>query len=445
LLDKPHIPGIAIVGRPNVGKSTLFNRFLKKRRAITDPTPGVTRDSIGEVCEISGKKVILFDTGGIKLDNDDLDEIVKSKSLETAKNADLILLLMDVMEITPEDREFIEYLRPYSKKIILVVNKVDNEKREQDLWNFYSIGFEKVVGISSAHGSNISSLEDMIVKAVGDFSGSEIGGVEEETEPEIKLAILGKPNTGKSTLVNSLTNQKLSIVSEVSGTTRDVVRGEFIHDNHHYRVLDTAGIRKKKKVNENVEYYSVSRAIGTIEESDVIFLMIDAEEGISDQDKKIAGLIVKKGKGVILVLSKWDKIKASLKSEKNAVEKIRFHFPVLDFAPVVTISAIKNKGTGKLLKTAYEVWSQLNTRVETSHLNRLLAVWVQDFTPPGVSPRKNYKIRYITQFKSNPVIFILFINRIKAFPESYIRYITNMIRNDIGFKNVPITLELRKR
>lgn len=435
------LPRIVIVGRPNVGKSTLFNRILKKRRAITDPTPGVTRDVLEEKAVIAGREVLLVDTGGYKVDRDDqFDEQVSEKSLNVLHDADLILFILDVNEVSGEDEAYIEHLRPYMGKTLLIANKVDYMEKEPEIYNLYSLGFEHLVGISATHGRFIQEMEDKILSMI-DFENLKERA---DHQPDIRIAILGKPNAGKSTLANALTGKEDSIVSPIAGTTRDVVTGHFEYQNQSFRVLDTAGIRKKKRVVQDVEYYSVNRAIKSINQADVVFLMIDVEEGLSEQDKKIAHQIVKKGKGVILVLNKWD-LKKDVKNEFKAVEdRMRFLFPILDFSPIIPISALKGKGLKELLDMVILIRKQMTNRIETPVLNDALAEWV-DFTPIPQVKSKNFKIRYITQVSSDPVEFVLFVNREKLFPASYVRYIKNQIKKEFGFNKIPFTVELKER
>jgi len=435
------LPKIVIVGRPNVGKSTLFNRILKKRRAITDPTPGVTRDIIEEKAIIAGREVLLVDTGGYKVEHDDqFDELVAEKSLSVLDDADLILFLLDVNEVSGEDEAYIGHLRSYVGKTLVVANKVDHVEKEPEIYNLYTLGFDHIIGISATHGRYIKELEDKILSMI-DFENLK---ERVDNDPDIRIAILGKPNAGKSTLTNALTGTEDSIVSPIAGTTRDVVKGHFQYKKQNFRVLDTAGIRKKKRVVEDVEYYSVNRAIKSINKSDVVFLMIDVEEGLSEQDKKIAHQIVKKGKGVILVLNKWD-LKKDVKNEFKAVEdRMRFLFPILDFSPIIPISAKKEEGLKDLLDMALLIRKQLQNRVETSLLNDALAEWI-DFQPIPLVKSKSFKIRYITQVSSDPVEFILFVNREKLFPSSYVRYIKNQIKKEFGFNKIPFTVELKER
>ena len=437
------LPRVVIAGRPNVGKSTLFNRILKKRIAITDPTPGVTRDTIKQRCFLKGQEIMLMDTGGFKLErDDDFDELVSEKSLNMLKEGDLILFMMDVNNITSEDETFIEHLRSHREKVLLVVNKIDHSEKENEIWNLYSLGFEHIIGISATHGRNVEELYDKVLSMI-DFSRFD-SSLEAEIDPDISIAILGKPNSGKSTLTNKLSGTDHAIVSPIAGTTRDVIEGRFKYKGQKFRVLDTAGIRKKKKVLEDVEYYSVNRAFKSIEEADVIFLLIDVNEGLTEQDKKITQQIVKNGKGVVLVLNKWDTTDKTKETWDKTRDRVEFLFPILHFAPIMAVSGLEGTGIDKLLDEVLKVYRQLTKRIETSVLNEALADWV-DFNPiPAVKSRR-YKIRYITQVSSHPVKFIAFVNRSSGFPDSYKRYIMNQIRKEFGMSKIPISLELKER
>ena len=434
------LPLISIIGRPNAGKSTLFNRLIGKRRAITDPTPGVTRDPIPERWLLGNNAVTLVDSGGVKVEKEGIDFAVTDKSLSLLEPSDAIIFLMDCTEVTPEDQMLVERLRPYTDKVVLAVNKVDDPKREDLVWNFFSYGYQRVVGISAAHGTGIEELEDSLL-GILDLERTEDIPPEPET---IKIAILGKPNTGKSTLMNLLTGRDISIVSPIAGTTRDVMRGTFIYKGTEYTVLDTAGIRRKSKVEEDVEYYSVNRAIKTIEEADVVLLMVDIQEGITEQDKKIADLIVRRGKGVIIVLNKTDLLRG-IPNEIDAIkDRVRFLFPILSFAPLMPISALKGLDIGKLLDMVWSVWKQLTKRIDTSQLNAALKEWTKDNEPPR-GAAGHYKVLYGTQVSANPVRFLFFVNRIHDFPDTYVSYLKNMIRKDFGFSYIPLEISLRER
>lgn len=438
-----NLPLVVIAGRPNVGKSTLFNRLLHRRRAITDPTPGVTRDPIQETAFINGYPVNLMDTGGFKLDRDIgsmeavMDELVVEQSLKALEKADVILLLLDAGLITGEDEEFIELLRPFWKKVIATVNKTEGGRLEEEAWNYMRFGFDSLLLISAEHGDRISELKDQLISRL-DFSAVE----EDEGGEPVRIAIMGKPNTGKSTLANRLTHTEASIVCDYAGTTRDVVEGSFQYKGRNFQVLDTAGIRRKAKVKENVEYYSVNRAIKTLDRAEVVFLMIDAQEGLSDQDKKIAALAHDKGCGVIFVLNKWDTQEQGRTALKKAEENIRIMFGHMNYAPVIAISALEGKGMQELLNMALEMQAQLHRKIDTGSLNLALKDWVSAYPPPA-SRTAHFKMRYMVQTSSNPVSFLIFASRPEVVSDSYLAYIKNKIRSDLGFDKIPVLLELK--
>ena len=433
-----NLPVVVIAGRPNVGKSTLFNRLLHKRRAITDPTPGVTRDPVEADCIINEKHLRLIDTGGFKLaDVESIDKLVVERTIDTIKKADLVVLLLEAGEITSEDEELIELLRPYRKKLIVCVNKTEGGRMEADSWNVLSFGFEKVLMISSEHGDNVGELQQEILKRL-DFSKVETSH-EDQT---IRIALLGKPNTGKSTLSNRLTGANASIVSDIPGTTRDTVEGRFKWKSQDFIILDTAGIRRKAKVSENIEYYSVNRAIKTINDADIVVLMIDAAEGLSDQDKKIAALAHDKGRGIIMALNKWDTMPQLKNTFKTAEDKIHFQFGQMEYAPIIPVSAKEGSGVDKILSTAVKMYKQLNTSISTSHLNQALEQWLTEHPPPS-GPRTRFKVKYAVQKSANPVHFIFFTSRTQAVSDSYVSYLKNRIRKDIGFSMVPVLLEIK--
>jgi GTP-binding protein len=438
------LPRVAIVGRPNVGKSTLFNRLLGRRRAITDATPGVTRDPVEVRTELGGRGVLLVDTGGYTTDRDELAELISSRAIEALSASDAILLLLDATDVTALDLEFMERLRPFNEKMTLVINKIDTEARENLVWDFYEYGITPVIGISSAHGRGIDELIDHLVAELPEES--ETAGPPDETDPsEIRIAVLGQPNTGKSTLVNRLTGSTSSMVSPVPGTTRDVIEGRFASDGHNFYILDTAGIRRKKKVSESIEYYSVTRAIDTIDQAEVVVLLVDAEKGLSDQDKKIAALVADRGRGLILGLNKWDLL-PQVGNQFQAVEdRIRYMFPIVAFAPIVPLSAQTGSGVPALIKEIQHVRNQLLHRVETGKLNRHLADWVERTPPPVHGHRGRPKFRYMTQTNRLPVTFVAFVKHKKAIPESYVGYLKNQIRKDFGMTKIPFRLELRER
>jgi GTP-binding protein len=434
------LPVVAIVGRPNVGKSTLFNRLIRKRRSITDPTPGVTRDLLPERWLLENNPLLLIDSGGIKLEQEGLDSLVSEKSLSLLEVADVIILLMDCTEVTGEDEVLVERIRRYSDKVILAVNKVDDHHRDHLVWNYYSYGFPRVIGLSSAHGLGIDLLEEHILEML---NLEPLDEVPSEIE-RVKIAILGKPNTGKSTLTNYLTGENTSLVSDIPGTTRDVTVGDFSYKGVEYSVLDTAGIRRKSKVDEDVEYYSVNRAIKSIDEADIILLVIDITTGLVDQDKKIAQLIVRQGKGVILVLNKSDLLSGMANELEAIKDRSRFLFPILPFAPMIPISALEGEGVSKVLDKVGELHAMLNRRIDTSTLNNHLQRWIEAYQIPRGS-NSHFKIYYGTQISTKPVRFLLFVNRRRDFPQGYLQYIKNCIRRDLGFAEIPIEIDLKER
>ena len=445
------LPVVALAGRPNVGKSTLFNRLLHKRRAITDPTPGVTRDAVAMDTVILGKPLRLVDTGGFKLDRNrdssvgGLEGVVVEKTLEVLKEADLVILLFEAGELTAEDEEFIGLLRPYQEKLLAVVNKTEGGRREAEAWNLLSFGFEKVYMVSAEHGDNINELEEAIVSRVNSPESTPSAAIEAGSDTEsrpIRVAILGKPNTGKSTLSNRLTSSSASIVSDIPGTTRDVVEGFFTWKKRDFVVLDTAGIRRKARVSENIEYYSVNRAIKTIDEADIVFLVIDAQEGLTDQDKKIAALAHDKGRGLILVLNKWDTMPV-LKNTFEAVrDRIHFLFGQMEYAPIIALSAKNGSGMDILLDTSLRMYGQLTRQIKTAELNQTLEKWLTESPPPS-GPRTRFKIRYAVQTQANPVKFIFFASRSHAVSKAYITYLRNRVRRDLGFSLIPVLVDIR--
>jgi len=438
------LPLVVIAGRPNVGKSTLFNRFLHKRIAITNDQPGVTRDPVEATALINDKPIHLVDTGGYKLTRDigtieaELDDYVVEKSLDMIERADVVILLLEAGVITGEDEEFILKMRPYWNKLIAAVNKTEGGRNEAEAWNYAKYGFDELIFISAEHGDKIQDLKDLIEKRC-DFSNVSIV----PANKPIKIAILGKPNTGKSTLSNRLTHTENSIVCDYAGTTRDVVEGDFEYANKKFHVLDTAGIRRRAKVHEDVEYYSVNRAIKTLDECDVVYLMIDAVEGLAEQDKKICSLAFEKGRGIIFVLNKWDlKEDQGNKAVKAVREWMNIMFGQMDFAPILPLSALEGKGVKDLLNTTITIYEQLTKKIETAALNNALSDWLERYPPPA-SRSGHFKIRYMTQKSANPVVFLIFATRPDVIQESYLTYLKNRIREDLGFEQIPVQIEMK--
>ena len=437
-----NIPLVVIAGKPNVGKSTLFNRFLRKRRAITDPTPGVTRDPIEAQAIINGKPVRLIDTGGFKLTRsgeyyDDLmDELVLERTQNALRRADKILLLLEAAPPTAEDEEFIRFLRPYWSKLITAVNKTEGGRGDAEAYNYLRFGFSSLFCISAEHGDNITPLAEEITKGL-DFSQV----CEAPNDTAIRIALIGKPNTGKSTLSNYLTKTASSIVSEVAGTTRDVVEGEFFYKGRQFIIQDTAGIRRKAKVKEDIEYYSVIRAIKSLETADIVFHLIDAEEGLTEQDKKIIAQAAHRGLGVIFILNKWDLVKGE-KKFRDTERHIKIMFGKMEYAPIVPISARKGSGIPELLTIALELFDQLTKKIETSALNLALRDWLEAVPPPH-GRHNSFTLKYIVQTSVRPIEFLLFANKPDFVSETYLRYIANRIRKDLGFTSIPFLIRIK--
>lgn len=446
-------PRVVIVGKPNVGKSTLFNRFCGRRRTITDSTAGVTRDVIVEKCVVAGIPVYLVDTGGIKADfSEDLDEEVTNRAISSVSSADMILLVLEFGELTAEDYLIAQEVRSVADRVILVVNKVDTRQKEYLAGEFYSMGFGEPFAVSAEHGRNVDLLLERIAQRLSEIRAENLDAdIAKEVETsvlglqrdQLVVTLVGKPNTGKSTLFNRLSGDAHSLVSELAGTTRDTVVSKLKYKDRLFRLIDTAGIRRKSRISKNVEYYSVNRAITAMISTDVTVLLIDAEEGLSEQDKKISNQAVKRGCGVIMAINKWDESVVDRARLKGALDKIRFKFPLLSWVPIVFISALKGYGIDKLLDTVIRIDEQRCRRVETSKLNKALGEWLS-LTPLPIGIGRTYRVKYITQVSVKPVRFIAFVNRKDGFPEAYRRFMMNQIRREFGFDLVPVELKLRE-
>jgi GTP-binding protein len=443
---KKNIPTVVLAGRPNVGKSTLFNRITRSRRSITDPAPGVTRDCVEKEITLGTRRVILVDTGGFTLtQGGEIEEAVFQKTLSAVENAAVVVLLLEAGKVTGEDEEFIARLRKKMPRIIAAVNKTEGGRLEGEAWNYLSFGFESLFFISAEHGDNVGHLvEEIERKLDAESETGEDGQTREDrvNEDVIKIAIAGKPNTGKSTFSNRLLGKEASIVSGIAGTTRDVVEGAFSYGGRMFVSLDTAGIRRKSKVDENIEYYSVNRAIKAIGKADVVILMIDAAEGLSDQDKKITALACEQGRGVILALNKWDTMPDTPNALKAVTDRIRFLFGRMEYAPILPLSAKNGDGVDTILKTAIKMHGQLTRKIETSTLNEALIRWQEQYPPPA-GPQSRFSIKYGVQTSVNPVAFSFFVSRPYAVKRNYAAYIENQIRKTLGFSLIPVRLEWR--
>ena len=435
-------PIIAIVGRPNVGKSTLFNKLIGERRSIVEDTPGVTRDRIYGETEWRNKKFIVIDTGGIEPKTDDI--ILKQMRFQAEvaiETADVIVFMCDVRTgLTADDRDIAVMLQKSGKPIVPCINKCDKiGALPFEFYEFYELGFDQEpIAVSSIHGSGSGDLLDAVIDALSDW---EDDGEEEEG---IKVAVIGKPNAGKSSIINKFLGQERLIVSNIAGTTRDAVDTHVENEYGKFTFIDTAGIRRSSKINDKIEKYSVLRAHMAVERADVCLIMIDAETGITEQDEKIAGIAHEAGKASIVVVNKWDAIEKDNKTVNEYNEKIRNALGYMPYAPITYVSA----HTGQRINTLYEhikyVHNQTNTRISTGMLNDVLSDATMKVQPPS-DKGKSLKIYYMTQISVAPPTFVIFCNDIELFHFSYQRYIENCLRQTFGFNGTPIKLIIRMK
>lgn len=434
-------PIVAIVGRPNVGKSTLFNNLVGDKIAIVDDAPGVTRDRLYRETEWNGTEFVVVDTGGLEPRNNDFMMTKIKEQAEVAMNeADVILFVVDgKCGVNPLDEEIAYILRKKNKPIILCVNKIDNFVQQQDdVYDFWSLGFDQLVPISGEHKVNLGDMLDMITELIDkmDFP--------EEEEDVLKLAIIGKPNAGKSSLVNRFAGEERTIVSNIAGTTRDAIDTIIEYDDKKYMLIDTAGIRRKSKVEENLEYYSVLRAIKTIKRADVCLLMLDGQEGLTEQDKRIAGIAAEELKPIIVVVNKWDLVDKNTTTMAKMKEELTAELPFLSYAPIEFVSALTGQRTTKLLELADNIFEEYNRRVSTGLLNTVLKDIVLMNNPPTRKGRV-VKINYATQVSVAPPKFVLFCNYPELIHFSYARYIENKFREAFGFEGSPILISFEKK
>ncbi|MGM0497124.1 MAG: ribosome biogenesis GTPase Der [Bacteroidota bacterium] len=430
---------VAIVGRPNVGKSTLFNRFTESRKAIVDEVSGVTRDRhYGEV-EWEGKTFNVIDTGGYVKNSEDVFEKEIRKQVEIAiKEAAVVLFLVDVSSgVTDLDEVVAEMLRSSEKKVLLVVNKVDNIQRRYDASEFYSLGLGEIYTVSSMHGSGTGDLLDEICNSL------EFPEKEEETEIP-RYAVVGRPNVGKSSLINSLIGEERNIVTPVSGTTRDSIHTRYTKFGHDFYLVDTAGLRKKGKVHDDLEFYSVMRAIRTVEKADVCLLMIDATRQIEAQDVNILKLIIKNQRGVVLLVNKWDLVEKDTQTTKRFKEEIKRKIAPFQDIPIVFTSAIYKQRIHKVLEIAESVYQNRRRRIPTPKLNKVIKEAVDQYRPPAVQGRY-IKIKYVTQLHTFAPSFAFFCNYPQYIKPPYKRYLENVLRKNFDFQGVPIRIYFRKK
>lgn len=432
-------PVVAVVGRPNVGKSTFFNKVIGRRIAIVEDTPGVTRDRIYAETEWNGIEFAIIDTGGIEPDSEDIILSQMRQQAEIAMDtADVILFLVDGRDgLTSADREVANMLRRRGREVILVVNKIDSHKLPDDFYDFYELGLGEPIPISAANMLNFGDLLDEIVDA---FPKEQY----EEEEDVIKIAVIGKPNVGKSSLINELVGENRVIVSPIAGTTRDSIDTPFEKDGDRYMLIDTAGIRRKSKVTEDIERYSVIRAVAAIERSDVALLMIDAAEGITEQDKKIAGVAHEAGKGIVVVVNKWDLIAKETNTMRDFKRRIEAEFPFMTYAPSVFISVKDHQRIDNVINMAKYVAETRAMRVPTGQLNALLQDAMMMKQPPS-DKGKRLRIYYVAQVGIKPPLFSFKINSRPLMHFSYARYLENKIREGFGFEGTSIKFVFREK
>ena len=434
-------PIVAIVGRPNVGKSTFVNRLMGARHSIVDDLPGVTRDRIYFDVEWQNKGFTVIDTGGIiPGDEDDIMVSIFDQAKLACEEADKIIFIVDGKDgINPIDYDIANVLRQSEKQIFLAVNKCDNPESLMMTSDFYALALGEPIGISALHGSGgVGDLLDIVTE---DFEISE----EEEKDSRIKIAIVGRPNAGKSSIVNALLNTDRVIVSDVSGTTRDSIDSYVKYKDEEFIIVDTAGIRKKSKVDYGVEKFAVDRAIRSIRDCDVALLVIDAKEGISDQDKKISSIITEAGKGIIVAINKWDLIEDKKANTINKFEKeLSQDIPFLSYAPKIFISAVTKQRLGQIFDESLKVYAQCTKRISTGLLNKVINE-AYALNPPTSFKGKRLKIYYITQASIQPPTFVLFVNSEELLKDSYKRYLENKLREAFGFFGTPIRISVRER
>ena len=433
-------PVIAIVGRPNVGKSTIFNRIIGDRLAIVEDKPGITRDRIYGTGEWNGKAFSIIDTGGIEIDGE--DEIMKSVRMQAElaiEEADVIIFMTDAKSgMTMSDEEVAQMLFRSRKPVVMTVNKVDNENRHDDIYEFYGLGFGEPIAISGAHGLGIGDLLDAAVERLPEL---EDDGYDEDV---IRVALIGRPNVGKSSLVNALLGEDRVIVSNVAGTTRDAIDTPFEHDGQRYVLIDTAGMRKRGKVYESTEKYSVMRAMKAIERADVVLVLINGEEGIIEQDKHIAGYAHEAGKASVFVVNKWDAIDKDDKTMIRFTQNIRDHFLFMTYAPIVYLSALTKQRLHKLLPVINHVSEQHALRIQTHLLNDVVSDAVA-INPPPSDKGKRLRINYVTQVATKPPTIVCFVNDPELMHFSYERYLENKIRAAFDFEGTPLRIFTRRK
>ena len=432
-------PIVAIVGRPNVGKSTFFNRVTKTRKALVDDFPGVTRDRHYSDAAWNGIDFTLVDTGGFSGDDeDDFAHKIRSQIFQAIEDADVIILLLDGKNgISPFDEDVVRILRPLSQPVFFAVNKIDGVEQEVKLYDFYNLGIEKLYPISAEHRYGISDLLDDLTEILPKTIAEEAGDV-------VRLAVVGKPNVGKSSLINRILGQKRLLVSDTPGTTRDAIDSVCDINGKPYLIIDTAGIRRKARVSKKLEKFSIIKALRSLDRCDVALIVIDAHQGITEQDINIAGYAFDRGCGCILLLNKWDLVEKDSKTAKGYYDRLRMEAKFISFAPIITISALTGKRVFRIFDIVEEVFRQYTLRVGTGQLNRIFEQAIIQ-NEPSLYRGRRLKFYYATQVSTRPPTFVCFVNYPDAVHFSYRRYLINQIRVKAGLDKTPIRVIFRKR
>ncbi|MBE2272281.1 MAG: ribosome biogenesis GTPase Der [Anaerolinea sp.] len=452
-------PLVALVGRPNVGKSTLFNRLVGERLAVTDEIPGTTRDRLTGEFEWHGRLFNVVDTGGIEVyqpkgtrDESPLSEgsaefipLIKEQALMAIGDADIIIMLVDAIHgITAADEEVAEILRRTKKPVIVAANKTDHINRANEAVEFYALGLGEVFAISSIHGEGVGDMLDAVVEAAGELDEIERLNADEEAEKHMKIAIVGRPNVGKSSLLNRLIGEERVIVSPIAGTTRDAIDTDITYFGERVTLIDTAGMRRRGKIEPGVEKFSVLRAMKAMERADVVLLVIDGEQGITEQDQHIGGYVQEAFKSVVIVVNKWDAVEKDNNTVVAFEKQIRERFDFLSYAPIVFVSALTGQRIHTILETAQRVWEARHFRIPTASLNELVRDAYRQHTPP-IRGTKRLKILYASQVRIDPPLILFHVNEPRLVHFTYRRYLENQIRAQYPFMGTPIRLSFRAR
>ena len=428
---------VCLIGKPNVGKSSIFNRLIKEKKAIIMDTPGITRDRIYGIVDYKDKRFSLIDTGGISLDNNAFDKDIEMQAELAIDEADIVLFVVDgLSDIDASDIYVKDMLYKANKKVIVVVNKLDNTKRMDNLYNFYELGFKDIVGVSAEHNIGFDRLLDLISLDITEEVKIE--------DNNLKFCIIGRPNVGKSSLINALVNDKRSIVSDIAGTTRDAIDTKFKYNHEEYTVIDTAGMRKKGRIYENVERYSLVRSLKAIERSDVCVVVIDATTGIIEHDKHIISYCLESGKGIVIAVNKWDTVKDPDSELKKWKELIKYELQFVPYAKVVFLSALTKKRINTLMPEVISAYENNKKEIKTSELNNIIMEAVSIHIPPSYKGRR-LKIYFVSQTDNRPPKFTFQVNDKKLVHFSYARYLENRLRESIDLTGTPIILQFKNK